>query len=63
MIPHFFHQIICSVSGNEDDEDDEGEGGGAASGGPRKSHIYNMDADDKLLNDDEVVQYQYPDLL
>ena len=43
------------------DEDDEGEGeeGGAASGGTHKSRVYDMDGDDKLLNDDEVVQQPY----
>ena len=53
----------AGVSGDEDDEDDEGEGeeGGAASGGTHKSRVYDMDGDDKLLNDDEVVQH--PDFL
>ena len=49
----------AGVSGDEDDEDDEGEGeeGGAASVGTHKSRVYDMDGDDKLLNDDEVVQH------
>ena len=53
----------AGVSGDEDDEDDEGEGeeGGAASGGTHKSRVYDMDGDDKLLNDDEVVRH--PDFL